>query len=235
MAEPDFDIEGLARYLHVTPQQVDRLVTRGKLPGRKVGGKWRFSPADIHHWMEERMGLLEDNELAQVEGALAKADNLQVRDVSISEALHRESIRLPLQAKTKNSVIDEMTQLAANTGLLWDPQKMAEAVRSREQLQTTALDIGVALMHPRRPLTSILAEPVLAVGISPQGIPFGGRGGLTDVFFLICSTDDRGHLRTLARLSRLIGSDELLSDLRQASDKATVHQLICQAEEQLVL
>jgi PTS system nitrogen regulatory IIA component len=235
MAEPDFDIDGLARYLHVTPQQVERLVTRGKLPGRKVGGKWRFSPADIHHWMEERMGLLEDGELAQVEGALARADNLQVREVSISEALHRETIRLPLQARTKGSVIAEMTQLAACTGLLWDPQKMAEAVRSREQLQTTALDIGVALMHPRRPLAGILAEPVLAVGISPQGIPFGGRGGLTDVFFLICSIDDRGHLRTLARLSRLIGSHELLGALRNAPDEATVYDLICDAEEQLVI
>ncbi len=109
-----------------------------------------------------------------------------------------------------------MTQLAARNGLLWDPKKMAEAIRSREQLQTTALDNGAALMHPRRPLASILAEPVLAVGIALQGIPFGGRGGLTDVFFLICSTDDRGHLRTLARLSRLIASEDLLSALRTA-------------------
>ena len=234
MSDRDFDIDSLACYLHLKPQQVERLVTRGKLPGRRVGGKWRFSAADIHHWMEKRMGLLEDNELAQVEGALARADNLQAEDVSIAEALHERTIRLPLQARTKSSVIDEMTQLAASTGLLWDPQTMAEAIRSREQLHSTALDNGVALMHPRRPLSSIMAEPVLAIGISPQGIPFGGRGPLTDVFFLICSTDDRGHLRTLARLSRLIGSDELLEALRQAPSAATVYELICQAEQQYV-
>ena len=76
---------------------------------------------------------------------------------------------------------------------------MADAVRAREQLQSTAMDNGVALLHPRRPLANILAEPVLAVGISPQGIPFGGSSRLTDVFLLICSCDDRGHLRTLAR------------------------------------
>ncbi len=70
MAEADFDIDRLARYLHLTPQQVDRLATRGRLPGRKVAGKWKFSRADIHHWMEERMGLLEEGELVQVEGAL---------------------------------------------------------------------------------------------------------------------------------------------------------------------
>ncbi len=34
---------------------------------------------------------------------------------------------------------------------------MAEAVRSREQMQPTALENGVALLHPRRPMAKILA------------------------------------------------------------------------------
>ena len=96
---------------------------------------------------------------------------MQVRDVSIAEALHLETIRVPLRARTKGSVIDEMTQLAAQTGLLWDPKKMAEAIRSREQLQSTALDNRHGADHPRRPLASILAEPVLAVGSPPKGFP----------------------------------------------------------------
>ncbi len=234
MVDNDFDIDGLARYLHITSQQVERLASRGKVPGRKVGGKWRFSPAEIHHWMEERMGLLEDGELAHVEGALAEADNLETADISIQEMLHDAAIAIPLRAKTKGSVIAEMTQLAGHTGLLWDPEKMAEAVRNREQLQTTAMDNGVALLHPRRPLSSILAEPILAIGVSQQGIPFGGGRRLTDVFFLICSTDDRGHLRSLARLSRLISNDDLLAELRAADDVQQVVQLMEKAEQDLI-
>ena len=113
---------------------------------------------------------------------------------------------VPLNARTRTSVIDKMVQLAAATGWLWDPDKMAEAVAAREHLHSTALDNGVALLHPRRPQPNILAQPFLAFGRTHRGIPFGdARGRLTDVFFLILSTDDRGHLRTLARLSRLIG------------------------------
>ena len=67
MRREDFDLDSLAAYLHVTPQQVERLASRGKVPGRKVGGQWRFSSPEIHHWMEERMGLLEDDELQRVE------------------------------------------------------------------------------------------------------------------------------------------------------------------------
>ena len=57
MPQSDFTIESLAAHLHLTPQQVSRLADRNKLPGRKVGGKWRFSRADIHHWLERRIGL----------------------------------------------------------------------------------------------------------------------------------------------------------------------------------
>lgn len=235
MSEQDFDIEGLARYLHLSVHQVERLVTRGNLPARKVAQKWRFSRAEIHHWMEERMGVLEGAELSHVEGALARADNIASQDLAISQMLHRESIRVALEAKTKNSVIEEMTQLAAATGYLWDPDAMADAIRSREQLQSTAMDNGVALMHPRRPLSDILAEPLLAVGVSAQGIPFGGSHRLTDVFFLIASCDDRGHLRTLARLSRLLTSEGFLSAIRSAQDAQELHDVISEAEAKLVI
>jgi PTS system nitrogen regulatory IIA component len=233
MAENDFDIDGLARYLHITPQQVERLASRGQVPARRVGGKWRFSPAEIHHWMEERMGLLEDLELQQVEGALARADNMQAHEICIADMLHLDTIDIGLTGRTKNSVINQMCQLAASTGLLWDADAMADAVRSREQLQSTAMDNGVALLHPRRPLANILAEPLLVVGISPQGIPFGGSSRLTDIFLLICSCDDRGHLRTLARLSRLICEEQFLPRLRAASDAREVYELFCEAERAL--
>ena len=50
-------------------------------------------------------------------------------------------------------------------------------------MHSTALDNGVALLHPRRPMPAILAEAVLALGITPGGIPFGSGGSLTDIFF----------------------------------------------------
>ena len=142
---------------------------------------------------------------------------------------------MPLPARTRAKVIVAMTDLAARTELLWDPEKMAQAVRAREDMHPTALDNGCALLHPRRPMPNIVAEPFLALGLTGQGIPFGGSGGtLTDIFFLICSTDDRGHLRVLARISRLISDNELLSGLRRAPDPETVHKLIAEREEGLL-
>jgi PTS system nitrogen regulatory IIA component len=230
---PDFDLDRLAAYLHLSPAQVARLAERGNLPGRKVGGEWRFSPAEVHHWLEDRIGVSGEVELAQMEEVLRRttgADEI----TSVADMLPVEAIAIPLDARTRNSVITSMVHLAASTGLLWDTPKMVEAVRAREEMQPTALENGVALLHPRRPMPSLLAQPLLALGRTSQGIPFGGsRSRLTDVFFLICSIDDRGHLRTLARLSRLIADPAVLDGIRTAPNAQPARQIILDRDRQL--
>jgi nitrogen PTS system EIIA component len=234
MPYTDFDVEMLARYLHLDPQQVIKLAERDKLPGRKIGGEWRFSRPDIHQWFENRIGLSEEEGLVEVENVLQRsAPPENEKPISISELLPVEAIAVPLHARTRSAVIDAMVNLAADTGLLWDAKAMAEAVRLREEIHPTALENGVALMHPRRPMTKILSQPFLALGCTLSGIPFGSGCPLTDVFFLICSTDDRVHLHTLARLSRLLTVSGFLNELHQAQDAKTAHRLIVEAEQGL--
>ncbi len=234
MLDEDLDIDGLAAFLHLAPAQVARLADRGKLPGRKVGGQWRFSPAEIHHWMEDRIGLSGEEELVEVEGVLDRASPSDEEVPRIAELLPVEAIAVPLQARTRNSVINEIVDVAARTGWLWDPTKIAEAVRAREEMHPTTLETGVALLHPRRPMANILGQAFLALGRTVTGIPFGGgRGTLTDLFFLILSVEDRGHLRVLARLSRLINDADFLAELRAAPDAAATHAALRRREEQL--
>jgi nitrogen PTS system EIIA component len=236
MAEEDFGIESLAAYLHLEAAQVQRLAERGKLPARKVGGQWRFSRAEVHHWLESRIGLSSGDELLQMEGVLerttGKAEPLAV--VSIAQLLPLEAIAIPLPARTRGSVITSMVDLAARTTWLWDTTKMAEAVRAREDMFPTALENGVALLHPRRPLAGILGQAFLALGRTARGIPFGApRGTLTDLFFLICSVEDRGHLRVLARLSRLLADPSFVEALRHAPDAVTALGVIVESEAKL--
>jgi PTS system nitrogen regulatory IIA component len=227
MAHDDYDIERLAAYLHMMPDAVVKLAERGRLPGRRVGGEWRFSAPEIHHWLEDRIGLSDDEALLQVEGALDRASGeANIDQISIAGLLSREAIAVPLDARTRSSVIVKMTELAARTNLLWDAEKMADAVRAREEMHSTALDNGVALLHPRRPMPAILAEAVLALGITRGGIPFGSGGSLTDIFFLICSTSDHEHLRILARLSRVINDQAFLAALRNAEDAGVAYGLV---------
>ena len=180
-----------------------------------------------------RLGVLDADELARVEQAMARQSSALPEDSTLSGLLSPETISIPLAAKTRSSVIRSMCELAATTGLLWDVDRMTDAVREREEMLTTALDCGAALLHPRRPLPSILAQPLLSLGITTRGIPFGGNGPLTDVFWLICSTDETTHLKILARISRIQSLPGFLDEIRNAASPERVYQIACDHEREL--
>lgn len=233
MQNENYDVDSLAAYLHIEKQKVKKLASRGKIPGKRIDGDWQFSPAEIHHWLEKQLGVLDSEELAQMEGAMARQSSALPEDSRISNLLSPETIAIPFPAKTKASVIQSITNLAASTGLLWDVEKMVSALRAREEMQSTALECGVALLHPRRPLASILAQPLLALGVTPRGVPFGGHS-MTDIFWLICSTDETTHLKTLARISRVLAVEGFLEEIRDATNAQEVYDIVCRIEGGLI-
>lgn len=231
MAHEDFDIDSLAVYLHLTPEQIRKMADRGRLPGRRVGGDWKFSKAEIHHWFEDKIGASDESELIEVEKVL---QGQTVEQINIKDLINASRICIPLLARTKNSVIDRICEFTAQSGALWLAKDMAEAIRQREELHPTALENGVALLHPRRPQPSFFGEPFISLGITSGGIPFGGpRGVLTDIFFLIASSDEATHLKILARLSRLIQLEGFVENLRSATDAGKAWQMIAEVDDSI--
>ena len=226
------NLQQLSRYLNLSEAQVRKLVDKGAIPSRRVNGELIFSKEEIHRWMEQRIGVSDEGELVHVQKALDNSipPGTVEDEVSLASLIPEGAIALPLMAKTRDSVIRSMVQLAGTTGLLWDTNAMAEAVKAREELHTTALDNGVALLHSRRPMPSLLGDTFLALGIVPSGVPFGGATGWTDIFFLICSMDDRMHLRILTRLSRVLTHPDFLRRLREASNEWEIRELISEIE-----
>lgn len=232
----DLDLAALARFLHLTEGQILRMAERGRVPGRKVGGQWKFNENEIHHWLEDRMGAAGPDDLLHMEEALTQAAQREGKKgelLDLAELLSPATIALPLAARTRGAVITAMVDLAESTGWLWDRAQMEHSIRERENLHSTALEIGVALLHARRPQAEILAQPFVCLGRTPQGIPFGNRQ-LTDLFFLIASTDDAGHLHVLARLSRLLSSPGFIDLLRTAESAVTLHAEIAKREQELI-
>jgi excisionase family DNA binding protein len=44
-------VQEVSRYLRLAPSTVYKLAKEGKLPGRKVGGTWRFSRKGLNEWL----------------------------------------------------------------------------------------------------------------------------------------------------------------------------------------
>jgi nitrogen PTS system EIIA component len=230
----NMDLEQLAVYLHRDLREVSKLANRGYLPGKKVGGEWRFASSEINHWIETQMHAYTEEELEALErrgGATAVAT-----EPLISAMLTENTIAVPLLASTKASVLKELVNLAEQSWQVYDPAILLEAIKHREELGTTALESGVAIPHPHRTLSDkVQGESVIAFGRTTRGIPFGAPdGGLTDLFFLVSCRDARTHLRVLARLSRLMLRAGFLDDLRNAESVQDVQQLIERTENELV-
>jgi excisionase family DNA binding protein len=66
MSEAILTIREVAEYLKVTEKTVYGLAQKGKIPGFKVGGQWRFKREDIDQWIEDgkeaAVGRQEDDE-----------------------------------------------------------------------------------------------------------------------------------------------------------------------------
>lgn len=56
-------VKEVADYLKLSDSTIYRLVNHGQLPGRKIGGTWRFSRQIIDSWLcsqQETVSFLED-------------------------------------------------------------------------------------------------------------------------------------------------------------------------------
>jgi len=233
MGNEMLDVEHLAAYLQRDAREVGKLASRGHLPGHRVGGEWRFPLAEINHWIETQLPTLTDAQLTALETTGNPAGD---RQPLLPELLSEATIAVPLQARTRASVLRELVTLAEQSWQVYDPEAILTSIRAREEMECTALpSTGVAIPHPHRPLPGALGEAVVAFGRTTTGIPFGApRGELTDLFFLVCCRDSPTHLRVLARLSRLMLRPGFLDALRETQTAGEAHELLTRSERELL-
>lgn len=122
----------------------------------------------------------------------------------MADLLQAGTFRSPLFAQTAREAIRELSRLAAEAAGL-DPGAVDAAVWARESVMSTGLENGVAVPHARM---DGLAKPVIAAGISPQGIDFDAPDGSRAhvVLLFLTPRDDEGlQLDLLADVARVFG------------------------------
>jgi len=228
-----FGIEEVARYLHLSRADLERLVKDKHIPFERHGGRLVFRKVEIDAWASQRILGLEGRGLAEYHQKSSHgAQQIVAREAIMPEMIRPEFVEPALTAKTKASVLRQMAALAGRTGRVCDAQALLEGLEAREELCSTGVPGGLALLHPRNPESYWFETAFLALGRTIQQIPFGAPDGrATDLFFLIGCPDERMHLHTLARLCLMAQKTDLLAELRQAADAAAMCECILAAEQ----
>jgi PTS system nitrogen regulatory IIA component len=228
----NMSLDDFARYIGMDARDVQKLAERGKLPGQKVGGDWRFNRAKVTEWLQQEMPSLAEPRLATLEKAMSAGTD--EAGMIVTDLVGLEGIEVGLRANTKASVLRELVALAERTGLLYDTGGLLKALEAREEMCSTGLPNGLAIPHPRQPMPYASAEPFVCIARTIRGIGFGSPyGGLTSLFFLICCHDDRHHLRVLARLMRILSPDTV-EVLFSAQTREDLLSILIEKETQVV-
>ena len=232
MSRDFYTLDELVLQIGRDRRQVEKLVNRGIIPGRRVGGEWRFNEIEITHWLEQDLRGLDDQGLAQLEQSQQSGD--QKSQSPIAGLLHPETCEIPLDAGTRPAVLQALIEVAGRTWQVWDPASILKAVKEREDVMSTGFENGIAIPHPRNPLPDAVGQSIIAFGKTLSGIPFGAPGRqLTDLFFLVLARDAATHLQILARLGRLLQRQGFVDDLRQTESGPKAYELIVRTDEQI--
>jgi excisionase family DNA binding protein len=231
-----FNLEEAATYLHLNRAELERWVKDGEIPFQKRGERVVFLRRDIDAWASQRVLGLHDRPLAEYHRQTSQGtQKLFAQEAIMPEVIRPEHIDPALAAKTKASVLREMVALAEKTGWVSDAPALRESLEAREELCSTALPEGLALLHARHHEPFLFETSFILLGRTPQEIHFGAPDGRpTRLFFLICCQDDRIHLHTLARLCLMAQKTEMVQQLLEVADAASLYAIIVAAETKVL-
>ncbi|MDR1397120.1 MAG: PTS sugar transporter subunit IIA [Desulfarculales bacterium] len=145
---------------------------------------------------------------------------------NLTDLLRSCQILPDLTARTKKAVLEELCSpaLALAPGLCLS--LLMNVLQERERLGSTGIGDGVAIPHGK--LTA-LERLILVFGRSRDGIDFDSLDGRpAHLFFLVLAPGDSAgiHLKALARISRLLKSQSVRSELMRAMDAKQILNII---------
>ena len=133
--------------------------------------------------------------------------------------LNVKNIKLNMTARTKEEVIEELTDLLIQDGAVTNKEDFIRDVWLREELCSTGFENHIAIPHGK---SSGVSRTALAIGRTQHAIPWETMDG-SDVrcviLFAVCLVDQNAtHIRLLAQVSGSLADEDIIAKLLVESD-----------------
>jgi PTS system nitrogen regulatory IIA component len=155
--------------------------------------------------------------------------------MSISELLNGQQILPHLAGTTKQQVMEELVEHLATVQQGINADELLKALLEREKLGSTGIGNGIAIPHGK---LSGLSDILLVFARSTKGVPFDAIDGkpIHLIFLLVAPANSTGgHLKALARLSRLLKNDAFRRSLLTAPTAEDILQAIVDEDNRTVV
>ncbi len=133
--------------------------------------------------------------------------------------LNVKNIKLNMTARTKEEVIEELTDLLIQDGAVTNKEDFIRDVWLREELGSTGFENHIAIPHGK---SSGVSRTALAIGRTQHAIPWETMDGSNVrcvILFAVCLVDQNAtHIRLLAQVSGSLADEDIIAKLLVESD-----------------
>ena len=144
-----------------------------------------------------------------------------------------ERVVIGLEASDADSALRALSARLGESGA-GPAEDLYDALRTREQAHTTALDRGVAAPHAT---LETVTEPIVLIATAAQPFQFGPAGTTpVRLLFVLLSPSAQAaiHIRLLARIARLVRRAGFVDALAAAATPDELLARLAAAEPQVV-
>jgi PTS system nitrogen regulatory IIA component len=205
-------IEEVAAYLRVSERTVYDWVSKGELPGGKLGTSWRFRRSDIEQWINDRLGETKKREARP--------------GITTSSVLTPERVII-LKSATKSETLEKLASLLAETPFIRKGNTLLRDILEREDLMSTGIGFEVAVPHVR---VDYVSDLVMAIAVCPDGIDDYRTldEGPVKIVCMVAARQDQHatYLRTLANISTRLKAAEMRRQIIDSNDPAEIYNLM---------
>lgn len=139
---------------------------------------------------------------------------------------------VPLAGADKQACIFELVDLLVEHTVIEDAEALKEAVWQRELTRTTGIGHGIGIPHGK---AACCDELRMAIGRPAEPLEFGSIDGKpVNLIILLASPLDKTgpHIQALAKISRLLVSEDLRDALQEAESAQALYDLLVQHENE---
>ncbi|MFO7832325.1 MAG: PTS sugar transporter subunit IIA [Desulfuromonadaceae bacterium] len=147
--------------------------------------------------------------------------------MNIAELLDYSAVEAHIKAESKEELLEEMTDVMLRSAPMLDRSQVLSVLQERERLGSTGIGDGVAIPHGK---IADIKQMYLAFGRSVKGVDFDSMDGkAAHLFFLLIAPEESisAHLKTLARISKLLKKERARRQLLEAEDSEEIYKIIC--------
>lgn len=210
-----------AKKLKVSEKVIQEMINSKTFETKMIGKTLKIDEDSLNEWLENL------NESEEKMLALKRVT------CHFEEYMRPENIFLDFTAENKYDAIRILSEKAKDLKLVRDARWLYEVVVAREELVSTAIGNGVALLHPRHLHPSKIKTPSILFGRSSEPVDFDAPDNKpVNIFFMLLLHNDKQHLFSLSYISRLVMDQDVLKRLTEAADATEIHQLLTVIPEQ---